>query len=92
MAAAGALGTGDALTVDLSQAWLLALGSLLWPVFGPRDDGDETLVASLNAIAGPVRRSFKDAVILPALAAVFLALLLRFSPTVDRPSTPLRWD
>jgi len=84
LAAGGAIGTGDALTVDLAGlaagAGVPALAS-----FGPRDGGDEALAAALAAIAGPVRQSYPDLVTLPGLAAVFLAPLLRFSPTVDRP-------
>jgi hypothetical protein len=53
--------------------------------FGPRDDGDGALVEALAGLAGPVRRCYPDLVTLPGLAAVFLAPLLHFSPTVDRP-------
>ncbi len=85
LAAGGAIGTGDALTVDLAGlaagAGVPALAS-----FGPRDDGDEALAAALAAIAGPVRRAFTDAVTLPGLAAVWLAPLFHFSPAVDRPA------
>lgn len=85
LAAGGAIGTGDALTVDLAGlaagAGVPALAS-----FGPRDDGDAALAQALAAIAGPVRRAFTDSVTLPGLAAVWLAPLLRFSPAVDRPA------
>lgn len=85
LAAGGAIGTGDALTVDLAG---LAAGAGVPALagFGPRDEGDEALAVALAAIAGPVRRAFTDSVTLPGLAAVFLAPLLRFSPTVDRPA------
>jgi hypothetical protein len=84
LATAGAIGTDDALTVDLS---ILAAGTGVptLATFGPRDDGDGALVAALAGLAGPVRRCYPDLVTLPGLAAVFLAPLLRFSPTVDRP-------
>ncbi len=84
LATAGAIGTGDALTVDLAG---LAAGAGVpaLATFGPRDDGDDALAAALAALAGPVRHSYPDLVTLPGLAAVFLAPLLRFSPTVDRP-------
>lgn len=84
LATAGAIGTGESLTVDLS---ILAAGTGV-PVlarFGPRDDGDGALAAALAGLAGPVRRCYPDGVTLPGLAAVFLAPLLQFSPTVDRP-------
>lgn len=85
LAAGGAIGTDDALTVDLAG---LAAGAGVPALagFGPRDDGDEALAAALAAIGGPVRRAFSDSVTLPGLAAVWLAPLLRFSPTVDRPA------
>lgn len=85
LAAGGAIGTGDAVTVDLAG---LAAGAGVPALagFGPRDDGDEALAVALAAIGGPVRRAFTDSVTLPGLAAVWLAPLLRFSPTVDRPA------
>ncbi len=84
LAAAGAIGTEEALSVDLAG---LALGTGVPALasFGPRDDGDEALVTALAGLAGPVRRCYPDLVTLPGLAAVFLAPLLQFSPTVDRP-------
>ncbi len=85
LATAGAIGTGDALTVDLAG---LAAGAGVPALanFGPRDEGDEVLAVALAAIAGPVRKAFTDQVSLPGLAAVWLAPLLHFSPTVDRPA------
>lgn len=85
LAAAGALGTEEPLNVDLAG---LALGTGVPSLasFGPRDDGDDALTAGLQALGGPVRRSFPDLVTLPGLAAVFLAPLLHWAPTVDRPA------
>lgn len=84
LAAAGAIGTEKPLAVDLSG---LALGTGVPALanFGPRDDGDDSLREALDALAGPVRGCFPDLVTLPGLAAVFLAPLLHFSPTIDRP-------
>lgn len=84
LATAGAIGTEAALTVDLS---ILAAGTGVPTLasFGPRDDGDGALREALAGLAGPVRRCYPDLVTLPGLAAVFLAPLLQFSPTIDRP-------
>ena len=85
LSAAGAIGAPDDLTVDLGN---LAAGAGVPGLqnFGPRDDGQDTLQTGLQALAGPVRGAFPDQVTLPGLAAVFLAPLLRWSPTLDRPT------
>jgi hypothetical protein len=81
----GAIGANQSVTVDLAMlANGLAEPDLLR--FGPRDDGDAAFAAGLQALAGPVRQCFPDLVSLPGLAAVFLAPLLRWSPTNDRPA------
>lgn len=84
LSTSGAIGTDDSVTVDLS---ILAAGTGVPHLarFGPRDEGDETMATALAALAGPVRGSYPDLVTLPGLAAVFLAPLLHFSPTPDRP-------
>ena len=85
LAAGGALGTDELLAVDLSG---LAIGTGVpaLATFWPRDDGDDALTAGLQALGASVRRCFPDLVTLPGLAAVFLAPLLHWAPTVDRPA------
>ncbi|MFZ2488966.1 MAG: DUF927 domain-containing protein [Anaerolineae bacterium] len=84
LATGGAIGTGDDIAVDLS---ILAAGTGVPHLanFGPRDEGDAALSQALTALGGPVRGCYPDLVTLPGLAAVFLAPLLHFSPTPDRP-------
>lgn len=84
LAAAGAIGADKPLAVDLAG---LALGTGVPALanFGPRDEGDDSLRMALDALAGPVRGCFPDLVTLPGLAAVFLAPLLHWAPTIDRP-------
>ena len=85
LSAAGAIGTEQALTVDLAG---LARGAGVESLvqFGPVDRGDESFRAGLAALAGPVRRCFPDLVTLPGIAAAFLAPLLRLAPAIDRPA------
>lgn len=84
LSAGGAIGADHALTVDLT--WLAhGAGVPGLATFGPVDRGDAALSAGLAALAGPVRRSFPDLVMLPGLAAVGLAPLLRW---VSRPDLP----
>ena len=84
LSAAGAIGTEDVLTVDLSG---LAMGTGFATLanYGPRDDGDEALQTALEALAGPVRDCLGDRVMLPQLAAVALAPALRWAPIAELP-------
>lgn len=84
LSAAGAIGTADTLSVDLS---LLAAGTGFPTLanFGPRDDGDDAFKTALEALAGPVRDCLGDAVMLPQLATVALAPLLRWAPIGELP-------
>lgn len=84
LAAAGAIGTAQPLAVDL-EGLALGTGVPALANFGPRDDGDGALVEALDALSGPVRGCFPDLVTLPGMAAVFLAPLLHWAPTIDRP-------
>ena len=84
LSAGGTIGAQEPLTVDLSG---LAAGTGFPPLanFGPRDDGDAALAHALAALAGPVRQCLGDAVMLPQLAAVGLAPLLRWAPIGELP-------
>ena len=84
LSAGGAIGTNEALTVDLSG---LAAGTGFPALanFGPRDDGNDALSIAMIAMAGPVRKCLGDDVMLPQLAAVGLAPLLRWAPIGELP-------
>lgn len=83
-AGGSAIGAETPATVDLAP---LAAGAGVAGLarFGPRDDGDEAFARAAKALAGPLRRAFPGRVILPGLAAVWLAPLLRWAPVPDRP-------
>lgn len=84
LSAAGAIGGGPGIRVDLST---LAAGVGVPGVaqFGPRAD-EEDLRMGVRALGQVVRKCFPDRVILPGLAAVFLAPALRWAPVIDRPA------
>lgn len=84
LAAAGAIGSNEPLTVDLSNL-AAGAGAPALANFGPRDDGDQAFETAKQALAGPVRDCLGAGVMLPQLAAVFLAPILRWAPIGELP-------
>lgn len=84
LAAAGAIGSKEPLTVDLSNL-AAGAGAPALANFGPRDDGDQAFETAKQALAGPVRDCLGAGVMLPQIAAVFLAPILRWAPIGELP-------
>lgn len=85
LSAGGAIGEGgEGVRVDLSTL-AAGVGVSGLAQFGPREN-EEDLRMAVRGLGEVVRGSYPDSVLLPGLAAVFLAPAQRWAPAPDRPA------